>query len=105
MEYRQLGHSGVKVSTLCLGTMTFGEADEKSFMHKVGCDEATSHRIMNRALDGGINFFDTADVYGQDGLTERVIGNWFERDQRRDEVVLATKCRFRMGEGPNGTGA
>jgi aryl-alcohol dehydrogenase-like predicted oxidoreductase len=105
MEYRQLGRSGVKVSTLCLGTMTFGEADEKSFMHNVGCDEATAHRIMNRALDAGVNLFDTADVYGQDGLTERVIGSWFERDKRRDDVVLATKCRFRMGEGPNGTGA
>lgn len=100
MEYRNLGKSGVKVSTLCLGTMTFGEADEKSFMHKVGCDEQTSFDIMNQALDGGINFFDTADVYGQDGLTERVIGNWFEKDGRRDEVVLATKCRFTMPFGP-----
>ena len=105
MEHRRLGTSGLKVSTLCLGTMTFGEADEHSFMHKVGCDEATSFAIMQRALDAGINFFDTADVYGQDGLTERVIGRWFERDKRRDDVVLATKCRFRMREGPNGTGA
>ncbi len=105
MQYGNLGRSGLKVSTLCLGTMTFGEADENSFMHRVGCDEATSFLIMNRALDAGINFFDTADVYGQDGLTERVIGKWFAKDRRRDEVVLATKFRFRMNEGPNGTGA
>lgn len=105
MEYRPLGRSGLKVSTLCLGTMTFGEANEKSFMHQVGCDEETSFSIMNRALEAGINFFDTADVYGQDGLTERVIGKWFERDGRRDDVVLATKFRFRMGDGPNSTGA
>jgi aryl-alcohol dehydrogenase-like predicted oxidoreductase len=85
--------------------MTFGEADAGSFMHQVGCDEATAFRIMNRALELGVNFFDTADVYGQDGLTERVIGNWFERDRRRDEVVLASKCRFRMAPGPNGSGA
>lgn len=105
MEYKRLGRSGLEVSTLCLGTMTFGEADEKSFMHAVGCDENTSFSIMNRALDAGINFFDTADVYGQDGLTERVIGKWFEKDGRRDEVVLATKFRFRMSKGANGSGA
>jgi hypothetical protein len=50
MEYRQLGHSGLRVSKLCLGTMTFGEADETSFMHNVGCDEATAARIMDEAL-------------------------------------------------------
>jgi aryl-alcohol dehydrogenase-like predicted oxidoreductase len=105
MTYRNLGRSGLKVSTLCLGTMTFGEADESSFMHGVGADTATSFAIMNRALDAGINFFDTADVYGQDGLTERVIGQWFTEHGRRDEVVLATKMRFRMAPGPLGTGA
>jgi aryl-alcohol dehydrogenase-like predicted oxidoreductase len=105
MEYRNLGHSGLKVSTLCLGTMTFGEADENSFMHGVGANEDTSFAIMDKALDAGINFFDTADVYGQDGLTERVIGKWFAARGRRDEVVLASKCRFRMSPGPNGTGA
>lgn len=105
MEYRNLGKSGLKVSTLCLGTMTFGEANENSFMHKVGCDEATSFRIMNLALDSGVSFWDTADVYGQDGLSERVIGKWFADGGRRDEVVLATKFRFRMARGPNGTGA
>jgi aryl-alcohol dehydrogenase-like predicted oxidoreductase len=105
MQYRQLGHSGLRVSTLCLGTMTFGEADETSFMHKVGCDEPTAGRIMDRALDAGVNFFDTADVYGNDGLTEKVIGRWFASGKRRDEVVLATKFRFRMGKGANSTGA
>jgi aryl-alcohol dehydrogenase-like predicted oxidoreductase len=105
MEYRNLGTSGLKVSTLCLGTMTFGEADASSFMHKVGCDEPTAHAIMSRALDAGVSFFDTADVYGNDGLTERVIGNWFKKERRRDDVVLATKFRFRMGAGANNTGA
>lgn len=105
MEHRKLGSSGLKVSNLCLGTMTFGEADEKSFMYQVGCDEKTSFAIMSRALDAGINFFDTADVYGQDGLTERIIGKWFSETGRRDEVVLATKFRFMMGKGPNRSGA
>jgi aryl-alcohol dehydrogenase-like predicted oxidoreductase len=105
MQYRNLGSTGAKVSTLCLGAMTFGEADENSFMHQVGADEATSFAIMDRALEAGVNFWDTADVYGQDGLSERVIGRWFADRSRRDEVVLATKFRFRMGEGPNGTGA
>jgi aryl-alcohol dehydrogenase-like predicted oxidoreductase len=105
MEYRTLGRSGVKVSTLCLGAMTFGEADEKSFMHKVSCDEQTAHAIMSRALELGVNFIDTADVYGQDGLSERVVGSWLAKERNRDRVVLATKFRFRMGEGPNASGA
>ncbi len=105
MKYRNLGASGLKVSELCLGAMTFGEADEQSFMHKVGMDDATARSVMNRALELGINFIDTADVYGQDGLSERVIGDWFTRDGRRNEVVLATKFRLTMGTGPNRTGA
>ncbi len=105
MDYRTLGRSGLKVSSLCLGTMTFGEANEGSFMHKVGCDEPTSFAIMNRALEAGVNFFDTADVYGHDGLTERVIGNWFQAEGHRDEIVLATKFRFIMGKGANRSGA
>jgi aryl-alcohol dehydrogenase-like predicted oxidoreductase len=67
MKYKRLGNAGVKVSELCLGGMTFGEADEKSFMHKLGSDEQTASRVMSRALELGINFIDTADVYGQDG--------------------------------------
>jgi len=105
MEYRSLGSSGLKVPVLCLGAMTFGEADEKSFMHKVGADEKTSFAIMSRALERGVNFIDTADVYGQDGLSERVVGSWMKEAKSRDRVVLATKFRFRMGEGPNSTGA
>lgn len=100
-----MGTSGVKVSPLCLGAMTFGEADENSFMHKVSADETTSFDIMNKAVDAGVNFIDTADVYGQDGLSERVIGRWFAEQGRRDEVVLATKFRFTMGAGPNRSGA
>jgi aryl-alcohol dehydrogenase-like predicted oxidoreductase len=105
MEARNVGRSGLKVSPLCLGAMTFGEADSQSFMHEVGCDEATSFAIMDRSLEAGITFFDTADVYGQDGLSERIVGAWFERTKRRDAIVLATKFRFRMAEGPLGTGA
>lgn len=105
MEYRSLGNSGLKVPVLCLGAMTFGEADDKSFMHKVGCDEKTAFAIMSRALERGVSFIDTADVYGQDGLSERVVGAWMAENKTRDRVVLATKFRFRMGEGPNSTGA
>jgi aryl-alcohol dehydrogenase-like predicted oxidoreductase len=105
MEYRSLGQSGLKVPVLCLGAMTFGEADEKSFMHKVGSDEKTSFAIMNRALERGVSFIDTADVYGQDGLSERVVGAWMAEQKNRDKVIIATKFRFRMADGPNGTGA
>jgi aryl-alcohol dehydrogenase-like predicted oxidoreductase len=105
MEYRHLGDSGLRVPVLCLGAMTFGEADDKSFMHKVGCDEKTSFAIMSRALDRGVNFIDTADVYGQDGLSERVVGKWMAETKSRDRTVLATKFRFRMGDGPNSSGA
>ena len=105
MDYRLLGNSGLKVPVLCLGAMTFGDADDKSFMHKVGCDEKTSFAIMSRALERGVGFIDTADVYGQDGLSERIVGAWMAEAKTRDRVVLATKFRFRMGEGPNSTGA
>lgn len=105
MEYRTLGSSGLKVSTLCLGAMTFGEPDEKSMMHGIAASEATAHAMMDRALDAGVNFIDTADVYGNDGLSEKVIGRWLDAHKKRDEVVLATKFRFRMGEGPNSSGA
>src|ERR1700742_736847 len=101
MEYRNLSTSGLKVPVLCLGAMTFGEADDKSFMHKVGADEKTSYAIMNRALERGVNFIDTANVYGQDGLSERIVGSWMADSKTRDRVVLATKFRCRMGEGPN----
>jgi len=85
--------------------MTFGEADDKSFMHQVGCDAKTSFAIMSRALEQGVGFIDTADVYGQEGLSERIVGAWMAESKSRDRVVLATKFRFRMGSGPNSTGA
>ncbi|RMG94428.1 MAG: aldo/keto reductase, partial [Deltaproteobacteria bacterium] len=105
MEYARLGRSGLWVSRLCLGTMTFGEPGEGSMMHGVACDERTAHAILDRALDAGINFVDTADVYGPDGLSERVLGDYLSSRRCRDQVVVATKMRFRMAEGPNGTGA
>lgn len=105
MDYRQLGSSGLRVSPLCLGTMTFGEASESSFMHKVGCSEPEAFKIMDAALEAGINFWDTANVYGQEGLTESIVGRWIKSRKRRDEVLLATKFRFRMLEGANGSGA
>src|SRR6476620_361184 len=105
MKYRQLGQTGTQVSVLCLCFITFGEADEKSFMHKVGSDEAESFAVLDRALEAGINFVDTADVYGQDGLSESVFGRWLAARKARERVVVATKGRFRMAPGPNGTGA
>ena len=105
MEYRNLGKAGVKVSTLCLGAMTFGEPNDQSFMHQVATPEADSHALCDRFVAAGGNFIDVADVYGQDGLSEQVLGRWLARDGNRDKVVLATKFRFRMQPGPNGTGA
>ena len=84
MEYRRLGKNGVWVSPLCLGTMNFG-------WHT---SEKDSHTLMDRALDLGINFFDTADVYGwavARGTTEEIIGRWLAQGGRRDSIVLATK--------------
>jgi aryl-alcohol dehydrogenase-like predicted oxidoreductase len=101
MQYRKLGRTGLKVSELCLGTMTFGWSVE----------EAESHAIMATALERGINFFDTADVYSRwdprsyAGKTEEIMGRWFAEDpSRRHQVVLATKVRGPMGEGPNDVG-
>lgn len=94
MQYTYLGRTGMRVSRLCLGTMNFGARTSQ--------DE--SFKIMDRALELGINFFDTADVYGQ-GATEKIIGNWFAQgDQRRERVVLATKTYEPMDDpvdGPN----
>lgn len=104
MEYRRLGRTGTRVSSLCLGAMTFGEPTEGSFMHGIAAPAEVSWAMMNRALDAGINFIDTADVYGNDGLSERVIGEWFNQNGRRTDWVLATKFRFRMHPGPLGSG-
>jgi aryl-alcohol dehydrogenase-like predicted oxidoreductase len=91
MKYTQLGRTGLKVSRLVLGTMNFGPQT----------DEADSHKIMDAALDAGINFFDTANVYGwgeNKGRTETIIGNWLAKGgDRRDKVVLATKVYGNMG--------
>ena len=95
MHYTHLGRSGLKVSRLCLGTMNFGPQTT----------EADSYKIMDRALDLGINFFDTANVYGWklgEGVTEQIIVRWLAQgDNRRERVVVATKVFGRMGEWPN----
>lgn len=95
MEYAHLGRTRLKVSPLCLGTMNFGPRTE----------EKESHAIMDKALDEGIQFFDTANVYGAklgEGITEKIVGRWNAKgDGRRDKVVLATKVYNRMGDGPN----
>ncbi len=100
MNYRRLGRTGLKVSAVCLGTMQFGWTT----------DEPTAHRILDRALELGINFIDTADVYSRwhagnpGGVSETHIGNWLAGSGRRDQIVLATKVRGKMGDGPNDQG-
>ena len=99
MQYTRLGRTGLKVSRLCLGTMNFGAS----------ADEATSFALMDRAVDGGINFLDTANIYSrwidghQGGESETVIGKWLKSKNRRD-IVIASKVRGRMWDGPNGEG-
>jgi len=95
MDYTHLGRTGLLVSPLCLGTMNFGDQ----------ASEEDSHRVMDRALEHGINFFDTANRYGGkagEGGTERIIGHWFAQGNgRREKVVLATKLYGSMGDWPN----
>ena len=95
MEYTQLGRTGLKVSRLCVGTMNFGP-------HTT---EKDSFAIMDKALDQGINFFDTANVYGRkrgEGITEQIVGRWFAQSGgRREKVVIATKVYGHMGTWPN----
>lgn len=95
MDYTKLGRTGLRVSRLCLGTMNFG----------VETEEAEAFAIMDRALELGINFFDTADVYGWkqgEGLTEKILGRWLAQGGgRREKVVLATKVYGPMGDWPN----
>lgn len=99
MQYTRLGRTGLKVSRICLGTMTFGWS----------ADEATSHDILNAAFEAGVNFFDTADVYSRwvegnpGGVSESMIGRWMKTKPRR-EIIMATKVRGRMWEGDNGEG-
>src|SRR5258708_28937592 len=99
MDYRKLGRTGLKVSEFWLGTMTF----------RWTCDEATSGQILDHAWDAGINFLDTADVYSTwaegnpGGVAEEIIGKWM-KNKPRDQIVVATKVRGRMWDGPNGEG-
>lgn len=98
MKTKRLGRTGLKVSEICLGTMTFGHQ----------CDEKTSFAIMDRAAEKGVTFLDTADVYPVPptpetaGRTEEIVGRWLKG--RREQLVLATKCRMRVGHGPNDEG-
>lgn len=101
MEYVKLGNTGLDVSRLCLGCMGFGEAGR--WIHPWVLDDAASRPIIKKALELGINFFDTANVYS-DGTSEEIVGRALKDYANRDEIVLATKVHFRMHEGPNGTG-
>jgi len=98
MKLKRLGRTGLKVSEICLGTMTFGNQ----------CDEPTSRAIMDKAFEHGVTFFDTADVYPLGGAleikgrTEEFVGNWLKG--RREQIVLATKFAGEMGAGPNDRG-
>ena len=96
MEYTNLGRTGLRVSRLCLGTMAFGRE----------AAEPDSMAVMDRALELGINFFDTANVYGQPrGSTESIIGRWLAQGGgRREQIVLASKCYGAQGDGPNDRG-
>jgi aryl-alcohol dehydrogenase-like predicted oxidoreductase len=100
MEYRRLGRTGLKVSELCLGTMQWGWT----------ADEATSFEVMDAFVAAGGTFIDTADVYSRwvegnpGGVSEEIIGRWMKARGNRQEIILATKARGRMWEGPNGEG-
>lgn len=101
MQYRSLGITGLKVSALCMGTMQFGWT----------ADEKTSHQVLSAAYEAGINFIDTADVYSRwvegnpGGVAETIIGDWIQANKiPRSRLVIATKVRGTMGEGPNDEG-
>jgi 1-deoxyxylulose-5-phosphate synthase len=101
MEYRKLGSTGLDVSRLCLGCMTFGVPERGS--HEWTLGDAESRPIIRRAVEAGINFFDTANVYS-DGTSEEIVGKALAEFTRREEVVIATKVYNRMHPGPNGAG-
>ncbi|MEK3862095.1 aldo/keto reductase [Paenibacillus sp. FSL H7-0716] len=101
MKYTKLGKTGLDVSQLCLGCMSFGVAER--WIHQWVLDEKQSRVIIKKALDLGINFFDTANVYS-DGTSEEIVGRAIKDYANRDEIVLATKVFNRMHEGPNGAG-
>ena len=99
MEYVRLGSTGLKVSRICLGTMTYGTPEWRPWV----LDEAASRPFFVRALEHGINFFDTADMYSR-GVSEQVVGRALKELARRDQVVIATKAFYPMGDGPNDRG-
>ncbi|MCM3785049.1 aldo/keto reductase [Neobacillus mesonae] len=101
MEYVKLGNTGLDVSRLCLGCMGFGVAER--WIHPWVLNEENSRPVIKKALELGINFFDTANVYS-DGTSEEIVGRALKDYANRDEIVLATKVHFRMHEGPNGAG-
>ena len=101
MEYVRLGSTGMKVSRICLGCMGFGDATR--WVHKWVLNEEDSRPIIKKALQMGINFFDTANVYSI-GASEEILGRALKDFARRDEVVIATKVHGKMNDGPNGGG-
>ncbi|KVU33939.1 alcohol dehydrogenase [Burkholderia ubonensis] len=101
MEYVRLGSTGLQVSRLCLGCMTYGVPERGT--HPWTLDEAASRPFIRQALDAGINFFDTANMYS-DGTSEEIVGRALLDFAKRDDVVIATKVFYRMRPGPNGAG-
>lgn len=101
MDYVKFGNTGLEVSKLCLGCMTYGVSDRGS--HAWTLDEATSRPLIKQAVELGINFFDTANVYS-DGTSEEIVGRALKDFTKRDDVVIATKVFNRMRPGPNGAG-
>jgi 1-deoxyxylulose-5-phosphate synthase len=99
MDYVRLGSTGLKVSRICLGMMTYGSPE----WHPWTLDEATSRPFVKRALEHGINFFDTADMYSR-GVSEEVTGRALKEFAKRDQIVVATKVCLPMGDGPNDKG-
>ena len=101
MQYVRLGHSGLKVSRICLGCMTYGVPDRG--IHPWSLPEEASRAFIRQALERGINFFDTANIYS-DGTSEEIVGRALGDMAKRDEIVIATKVFFPMGSGPNSKG-
>jgi 1-deoxyxylulose-5-phosphate synthase len=101
MNYKNLGNTGLKVSELCLGCMTFGVPERGD--HPWTLPEEQSRPLIRQAVDLGINYFDTANAYS-DGTSEEIVGRALKEFTRRDEVVVATKVYFPMSQGPNGNG-
>ena len=100
MEYARLGSTGMKVSRICLGCMGFGDA---RWVHKWVLNEEDSRPIIKKALELGINFFDTANIYSI-GASEEILGRALKEFARRDEVIIATKVHGKMRDEPNGGG-